>query len=214
MRGDGVGERRGLSLDEVRIGLGGRALLAISADVGRGEVLTVMGPSGSGKSTLLAFVAGFLPDAFRGEGRIRIDGRDVTGLPPHERRIGLMFQDALLFPHLSVGGNLLFGMPARAPDRRRIAEEALASAGLPGFADRDPATLSGGQQQRVALLRVLLSEPRALLLDEPFNRLDRDLKAELRRFVLDRVRAAGLPTLMVTHDEADAEAAGGPVIRL
>lgn len=203
-----------LQLERVRIAIGSHELMAIDAVVGPGEVLTVMGPSGSGKSTLLAFVAGFLDPAFTASGRIVLDGEDVTALPPEARRIGLLFQDPLLFPHLSIIGNLLFGVPPRTANRRQTAIAALASAGLQGFEERDPATLSGGQQARVALLRLLLSDPRAVLLDEPFSKLDQELRAELRRFVFDRVRMLGLPTLLVTHDEADAAAAGGPVLRL
>jgi len=176
-------------------------------------VLTVMGPSGSGKSTLLAALVGLLDPVFELKGRIRLGAEDVTSLPPERRRIGVLFQDPLLFPHLSVAGNLLFGVPAGLGrrERRRRVEAALADAGLAGFAARDPATLSGGQQARVALLRVLLSEPRALLLDEPFAKLDAALRDDIRRFVFARVRQRGLPTILVTHDPADAAAAGGPV---
>jgi putative thiamine transport system ATP-binding protein len=203
-----------LRLEGVRIRLGEKLLLELDRAIPPGEVLTVMGPSGSGKSTLLAFVAGFLDPAFRAEGRVRLDGTDLTALPPEERRLGLLFQDPLLFPHLSVAGNLLFGLRRDVTDRLDRAEDALRSAGLEGFGPRDPATLSGGQQARVALLRVLLSEPRALLLDEPFSKLDQGLRGDIRRFVLARAREEGLPTLLVTHDPADAEAAGGAVVML
>lgn len=202
-----------LRLDGVRIALGGVPLLAVDADVGPGEVLTVMGPSGSGKSTLLAFVAGFLDPAFRAAGRVLLDGEDVTALPAEKRRIGLLFQDPLLFPHLSVGGNLLFGMPRGAGRRARMLA-ALARAGLPGLEGRDPTTLSGGQRARAALLRLLLSEPRAVLLDEPFSRLDAPLRREIRALAFERLRAAGLPAILVTHDEADVPEGGGPVFRL
>lgn len=207
-------ERHWLRLDAVRIRLGGETLAALDLEVGPGEVLTLMGPSGSGKSTLLGFLAGFLSGAFEADGRVLVDGRDVTALSPEDRRIGLLFQEPLLFPHLSVGGNLLFGLPKRTPDRAMRADRALAEAGLEGFGDRDVATLSGGQQSRVALLRVLLSEPRAMLLDEPFSRLDSHLRAEMRAYVFGSLRRRGLPAILVTHDQEDAEAAAGPVIRL
>lgn len=203
-----------LTLDGVRVALRGETLVAVDAEIGPAEVLTVMGPSGSGKSTLLAFVAGFLDPAFAASGRVLVDGDGVLDRPAEQRRIGLLFQDALLFPHLSVGGNLLFGLPRRAPDRRRRVADGLAALGLAGFEPRDPATLSGGQAARVALLRVLLSDPRAVLLDEPFSRLDMALRDETRRLVFDRLRAARLPAVLVTHDAADAAAAGGRVIEL
>ncbi|MEZ5923869.1 MAG: ATP-binding cassette domain-containing protein [Hyphomicrobiaceae bacterium] len=203
-----------LVLSGVNIHRQAERLLSIDAHIGPGEVLTVMGPSGSGKSTLLSYVAGLLDPAFTAAGRVLLDGRDISGLPPEERRIGLMFQDPLLFPHLSVGSNLLFGVGRRVPERRARVRAALAAADLVGFEDRDPATLSGGQKARVALMRVLLSEPHALLLDEPFSKLDTALRSEIRSFVFARARAEGLPSLLVTHDPADAEAAGGPVIQL
>ncbi|MBZ8133914.1 ATP-binding cassette domain-containing protein [Afifella sp. IM 167] len=208
---------KGLHLHRVAIGLAGRRLLALDRLISPGEVLTVMGPSGSGKSTLLAFVAGFLDPVFAAEGKVLIDGEDVTGLAAEERRLGLLFQDPLLFPHLSVGANLLFGLdPARAgrAERRRAVEAALAEVGMEGFFPRDPATLSGGQKARIALLRTLLARPRALLLDEPFSRLDAELKGQVRDLVFEEAAKRGLPVLLVTHDPADAEAAGGPVIDL
>jgi putative thiamine transport system ATP-binding protein len=207
-----------LLLERVEITLGGRVLVAIPRlSVAPGDVATVMGPSGSGKSTLLAFVSGALDPAFRARGRVVLDGVDITALSAHRRRVGILFQDDLLFPHLSVGENLGFGLRpeirGRAARRARI-EAALADAELPGFAARDPATLSGGQRARVALMRSLLAEPRALLLDEPFGKLDAELRERIRRFVFDRARRLGLPVLMVTHDEADAASAGGRVLRL
>lgn len=206
-----------LRLEAVEIRLAERVLVRLDASVAPGEVLTVMGPSGSGKSTLLAFIAGFLDPAFTASGTIHLCGREITSLPPNARRAGLLFQDALLFPHMSVGANLLFAMdPQVSPAalRRRKAEEALAEAGLEGMFDRDPATLSGGQQQRVALMRVLLSRPQALLLDEPFSRLDAGLRSQMRRFVFDEAARYSLPVLLVTHDEEDARSAGGSIVRL
>ena len=209
--------RPGLRFEAVAIRRGESPLVALSAHIRPGEVLTVMGPSGAGKSTLIAFATGTLDAAFLASGRVLLDGRDLTGLPPQDRRIGVLYQDDLLFPHLSVGGNLAFGLPrdVRGRTARRAAvEAALAEAGLAGYAGRDPATLSGGQRARVALMRALLSRPRALMLDEPFSRLDMTLRDQIRAFVFDHARAEGLPVVLVTHDPADAEAAGGPVIEL
>jgi putative thiamine transport system ATP-binding protein len=182
-----------------------------------GEIVTVMGPSGVGKSTLLEAIGGHLAHGFTASGAITLDGRDMTRLPAEARRIGMLFQDALLFPHLSVGDNLAFGLARRVRGkaaRQAAVAEALAQAGLAGFAGRDPATLSGGQRARAALMRALLAEPLALLLDEPFSKLDTALRGDIRRFVFDHVRARGIPVLMVTHDAGDAEAAGGPVVSL
>ncbi|QYK42420.1 MAG: ATP-binding cassette domain-containing protein [Paracoccaceae bacterium] len=189
----------------------------VTLDIPPGQVATLMGPSGIGKSTLLDAVGGHLGPGFRAEGHVLVDGRDVTALAPEARRIGLLFQDALLFPHLSVGDNLSFGLTPHVRGRaarRAAVDGALSRAGLAGFHDRDPATLSGGQRARAALMRALLAEPRALLLDEPFSRLDAGLRAEIRSFVFDHLREQGIPALMVTHDAGDATAAGGPVIAL
>ena len=171
-----------------------------------------MGPSGSGKSTLLAGILGTLPRGFALSGRVILNDHDVTALPVQDRHIGILFQDDVLFPHLSVGGNLAFALPPGRTNRKARIAEALAEAGLDGFADRDPATLSGGQRSRVALLRTLLAEPRALLLDEPFARLDMDLRQQIRDLVFSTARARGLPVVLVTHDPEDARAAGGPVV--
>lgn len=202
----------GLLLEALTVRHGYRTLVRLTAQVGPGEVLSVMGPSGSGKSTLLAALTGTLDPAFTQSGRVLLNGRDVTALPTRDRRIGLLFQDALLFPHLSVGGNLGFALPPRTPDRAARIDQALTEAGLPGFADRDPATLSGGERARVALMRTLLAGPLALLLDEPFSRLDAAMRAQIRGFVLDTARARGLPVILVTHDAEDARAAGGSVL--
>jgi putative thiamine transport system ATP-binding protein len=207
---------KGLILDTVSIRLEARHLLSIDLRVGPGEIVTVMGPSGCGKSTLLRFVAGAPAPDFRSSGSIVLDGEPLDGLAPEQRRLGLMFQDDLLFPHLSVGGNLLFALPRGGSrrERRNQAAEALASAGLRPRFDDDPATLSGGERARVALLRVLLSGPRALLLDEPFSKLDLEMRGQIRALVFAQARRRALPTLLVTHDPADAAAAGGPVVRL
>jgi putative thiamine transport system ATP-binding protein len=207
-----------LELRSVTLALGPQVLVPpLTCAIAPGEIVTVMGPSGSGKSTLLAFIGGFLDPVFRAGGEVLIGGEAITRLPPERRRVGILFQDDLLFPHLSVGENLAFGLaPRRAGrvERRRLVKEALAEAGLEGFEHRDPATLSGGQRARVALLRTLLAEPRALLLDEPFGKLDRALRHEIRAFVFEHARARALPMLLVTHDPEDAGAAGGRVIAL
>lgn len=199
-----------LILDNLRIALDTRDMVALDLTVNAGEVLTIMGPSGCGKSTLLAALVGALGPPFTMTGRIVLDGRDVTGLPTDKRRMGLLFQDDVLFPHLSVAGNLGFGLPPRSPDRAARIADALAAAGLDGMGSRDPATLSGGQRARVALMRMLLSAPRALLLDEPFSRLDSDLRAQIRDFTFRHART--LPTVLVTHDLEDARAARGRIL--
>lgn len=203
-----------LRLEQISIVLAGSELLAVNATIPPGEVLTVMGPSGSGKSTLLAYIAGFLDRDFTATGGVWLGERDLLTLPAERRNIGLLFQDPLLFPHLSVGGNVRFGLPRYEKEKHQQVSQALAQVGLAGFESRDPATLSGGQQSRVALMRLLLSKPRAVLLDEPFSKLDTALRQEMRTLVFSQLRDAGLPALLVTHDHADAKAAGGPVIEL
>jgi putative thiamine transport system ATP-binding protein len=208
-----------LELDAVAVAPRGALPLfpAITLAIRPGEVATVMGPSGIGKSTLLDAIGGHLSHGFALSGTIRLDGADIAPLPAEARRVGLMFQDAVLFPHLSVGDNLAFGLArtVRGRSARRTAvDTALERAGLAGLYDRDPATLSGGQRSRATLMRTLLAEPRALLLDEPFSKLDATLRDDLRAFTFEHIRKRNIPALMVTHDPADAEAAGGPVITL
>lgn len=189
----------------------------LTLSVASGEVITLMGPSGIGKSTLLDAIGGHLSLDFAASGQVFLNDRSLMALPAEARRIGILFQDALLFPHLSVGDNLSFGLSCEVRGRhaRRAAiEAALERAGLAGFYGRDPATLSGGQRARAALMRALLARPEALLLDEPFARLDPALRDDIRRFVFDHARAQGIPVLLVTHDAGDADAAGGPVITL
>lgn len=199
-----------LHLKQLRILHEGREMVTLDVTVAAGEVLTIMGPSGCGKSTLLAALVGTLPPAFSMTGQVHLDGRDVTGLPPHQRRMGMLFQDDVLFPHLSVAGNLGFGLPRSLPDRATRIAEALNVAGLDGMGKRDPATLSGGQRARVALMRTLLSAPRALLLDEPFSKLDAGLRDQMRSLTFAQARE--LPTILVTHDIEDAQAAHGPIL--
>jgi putative thiamine transport system ATP-binding protein len=206
-----------LRLENVCIQLGPRLLLRVDATVNAGEVLSIMGPSGSGKSTLLAFIGGFLDPHFKATGKIYIRSIDVTNFEPSARHAGILFQDPLLFPHMSVGGNLLFAIPSSVKDKaQRIAQAnaALDEMELSGCFDHDPARLSGGQKARVALARTLLSQPQALLLDEPFSRLDAALRAQMRELVFTHAKKRHLPVILVTPDPEDAEAAAGQTIKI
>ena len=191
-------------------------LLSLDEHIMGGEILTIMGPSGSGKSSLLNWLTGTLPSGFTATGAVWLNGENVSHLPAHLRHIGVLYQDALLFSHLSVAGNIAFAMPKNANKKQRMAkiEQALVQVGLAGMGDRHPDNLSGGQQARVALLRTLLSEPKAILLDEPFSKLDTQLRMDTRQLVFEQIRTHKLPTIMVTHDHSDADAAGGRVVHL
>ena len=190
-------------------------LLSLNEQVNGGQILTVMGPSGSGKSSLLNWLTGTLGSSFKASGEIWLNGNNVNNLPAHLRHIGVLYQDALLFSHLSVGGNIAFAMPkGNKKQRLEKIEHALEQVGLTGMASRHPDSLSGGQQARVALLRILLSEPKAILLDEPFSKLDTQLRVETRQLVFDQIRNHKLPAIMVTHDHSDAAATNGKVITL
>jgi len=205
----------GLVVENASLSVAGRTLFApLSFTVPPGAALTVMGPSGAGKSALLAFIGGHLERAFSASGNVWLDARNLLEIAPEKRAVGLLFQDDLLFPHLSVGANIAFGLRTAERDRRIAVEAALRDAGLEGFAPRDPATLSGGQRARVSLLRTLAAQPRALLLDEPFGKLDVALRRDFRRFVFDLAARRALPVVLVTHDPADAEAAGGEIVYL
>ncbi len=174
----------------------------LSFSVAPGDVLVLMGPSGSGKSTLLNWVSGTLGIGFKASGEVWLDNKELTHLPAEKRQLGLVLQQDYLFPHMSVRQNLLFGLRGSTKhERESQVELSLAQAGLQGLGNRDPATLSGGQRARVSLLRSLLSNPCALLLDEPFSRLDTALREQMRSFTWSS--AKDLPILLVTHDEAD-----------
>ncbi|WP_342616441.1 ATP-binding cassette domain-containing protein [Rhodoferax sp. GW822-FHT02A01] len=169
-----------------------------------GTVHTLMGESGSGKSSLLAAVCGTLDPALRFDGQVLLNGLRIDGLPPQARRVGILFQDALLFPHMTVRENLLFAVPrGDAATRESQVNQALLAMEIAPLAQADPATLSGGQRVRVALARALLAQPQALLLDEPFSRLDAALRARMRELVFDLVRQRNIPALLVTHDAQD-----------
>ncbi|MFP5974137.1 ATP-binding cassette domain-containing protein [Enterobacter mori] len=183
--------------------------------VPRGEIVTLMGPSGSGKSTLFSWMVGALSSDFKAQGELWLDERRCDTLPVETRGLGILFQDALLFDHFSVGQNLMLALPSRIKGeaRRERVEQALRSAGLANYSASDPATLSGGERARVSLLRALLAEPQALLLDEPFSRLDKALRTTFRTWVFDAVRARNIPAVLVTHDEEDIPP-GGEVIEI
>ncbi len=196
-----------LVFDNVSLTLQDATLIhSLSRRIEPGEILTLMGPSGSGKSSLLALIAGVLPPEIHASGSVTLGGRVLDRLPTAARRVGILFQDPLLFPHMSVGENLAFALPqhVRGRARQRAVDAALERAELSGFAKRDPMTLSGGQQSRVSLMRTLLAEPQALLLDEPYSRLDQALRQTFRAHIQKLVRDEGLPTLLVTHDPMDA----------
>ncbi|WKW39546.1 ATP-binding cassette domain-containing protein [Enterobacter mori] len=183
--------------------------------VPRGEIMTLMGPSGSGKSTLFSWMVGALSSDFKAQGELWLEERRCDTLPVETRGLGILFQDALLFDHFSVGQNLMLALPSRIKGeaRRERVEQALRSAGLENYSASDPATLSGGERARVSLLRALLAEPQALLLDEPFSRLDKALRTTFRTWVFDAVRARNIPAVLVTHDEEDIPP-GGEVIEI
>ncbi|PHQ93602.1 MAG: ABC transporter ATP-binding protein [Pseudoalteromonas sp.] len=193
----------------------GELLLSLNEQVNGGEILTIMGPSGSGKSSLLNWLTGCLPKDFRAQGKVWLNDQNIDNTPPHLRHIGVLYQDALLFSHLTVAGNIAFAMPkGNKKQRLEKIDHALEQVGLTGLAARHPDSLSGGQQARVALLRMLLSEPKAILLDEPFSKLDTQLRVDTRELVFSQIREHKLPTIMVTHDHSDAEATAGKVITL
>jgi iron(III) transport system ATP-binding protein len=184
-------------------------LRGLDLDAARGEFLALLGPSGCGKTTALRLIAGFeRPEA----GSIEIGGDLVSDaaapggrwVPPEGRRVGMVFQDYALFPHLSAARNVAFGLPRHIPDREARVASALATVGLAGLGARTPDQLSGGQQQRVALARALAPGPEIILLDEPFSNLDADLRASVREDVRQILRDAGATAVLVTHDQEEA----------
>ncbi|PWS34291.1 polyamine ABC transporter ATP-binding protein [Falsiroseomonas bella] len=198
----------GVEIERVSFGYGAtRVLEDVSLTIRKGEFFAFLGPSGSGKTTLLRLIAGFgMPDS----GRILIGGRDATRQAPWARNVGLVFQSYALWPHMTVAQNVAFGLERRRvprAEREQRVKAALELVGLAHLMDRRPAQLSGGQQQRVAIARTLAIEPEVLLLDEPLSNLDAGLRAGVRAELVELQRRLGLTTILVTHDQEEANAA-------
>lgn len=200
-----------LMLDKVKISRGETPLFPpFSLSVGKGEITGIEAPSGTGKSILLRWILGALPEGFTASGSVNLDGVDLIPLATEQRKLGLLLQQAKLFPHLSVSNNIGFAMPRTTGattnfERSARINELLEQADLSGMGERDPATLSGGQQARVALLRALAAEPAGLLLDEPFSSLDRSLRQQFRSWVFEQIRNRDIPALVVSHDADDLQ---------
>ncbi|QGN08031.1 ABC transporter ATP-binding protein [Halorhabdus sp. CBA1104] len=196
----------GVELEDVAVTFGDvPALSDVTLSVAEGEFFTLVGPSGCGKTTTLRTVAGFETPA---SGSVRISGRDVSGLPPEQRDVGIVFQNYALFPHMTVRENVAYGLRYRSPPGETAPDERVAEllelVEVAGLADRQPESLSGGQQQRVALARALAPGPDVLLLDEPLSALDARLREQLRLEVREIQRELGITTIYVTHDQAEA----------
>ncbi|MGY0615744.1 ATP-binding cassette domain-containing protein [Vibrio sp. FJH11] len=178
---------------------------AFDINIENGEIVTLMGPSGCGKSTLLDTIAGHLNGEFNYSGSITLDDIALDNLPAHKREVGILFQDDLLFPHLTVWENLAFALPdsVKGAERKARAMLALKNISLTNVANSFPDQISGGQRARIALTRMLLAEPKAALLDEPYSKLDKDLRVQFRNWVVEQLQQANIPTLMVTHDKDD-----------
>lgn len=180
----------------------------LTFEIKAGEVLSLMGPSGCGKSTLLHAIAGHRLNDFIVSGDVSLNNQLITAMPIEQRKIGFLFQDDLLFPHFNIWQNLAFALPDTIKKKARKEQSlaALAEHDLAMLADKNPSQISGGQRARVSMIRMLLAQPHALLLDEPFNKLDQQLRQEFRHWVFDLIKKNDLPVLMVTHDKEDIPA--------
>lgn len=184
----------------------GEALFdALNLNIEKGEIVTLMGPSGCGKSTLLDVIAGHLSSEFTYSGSVSLNQQSIDSLPSHQRQVGILFQDDLLFPHLTVWENLAFALPneIKGAERKQQAMQALKNISLTKLANSFPDQISGGQRARISLTRMLLAKPNLALLDEPFSKLDKELRVQFRQWVVEQLKQANIPALMVTHDEAD-----------
>ncbi|EHH1188203.1 ATP-binding cassette domain-containing protein [Vibrio vulnificus] len=177
----------------------------INLTIDAGEIVSLMGPSGCGKSTLLSLIAGHLSDEFKYSGTLSLNQRDLAPLAPHQRQVGILFQDDMLFPHLNIWQNLAFALPndIKGTERKTQAINALDKIALSELSDSYPEQISGGQRARVSLIRMLLAKPQMALLDEPFSKLDKELRVQFRDWVISQLQQANIPALMVTHDIDD-----------
>ncbi|EHI9241264.1 ATP-binding cassette domain-containing protein [Vibrio vulnificus] len=177
----------------------------INLTIDAGEIVSLMGPSGCGKSTLLSLIAGHLSDEFKYSGTLSLNQRDLAPLDPHQRQVGILFQDDMLFPHLNIWQNLAFALPndIKGTERKTQAINALDKIALSELADSYPEQISGGQRARISLIRMLLAKPQMALLDEPFSKLDKELRVQFRDWVISQLQQANIPALMVTHDIDD-----------
>ncbi|MEZ9938281.1 ATP-binding cassette domain-containing protein [Vibrio breoganii] len=178
---------------------------SLNMTIDSGEVVSLMGPSGCGKSTLLDVIAGHLSEEFSYQGEVVLNERPLDSVPAHQRKVGILFQDDLLFPHLNIWENLAFALPntVKGEHRKQQAIEALEQISLSQLAYSYPEQISGGQRARVSLTRMLLAQPEVALLDEPFSKLDKQLRSQFRDWVFEQLKVANVPALMVTHDEQD-----------
>ncbi|MDG3088340.1 ATP-binding cassette domain-containing protein [Vibrio hannami] len=178
----------------------------LSLQIDNSEVVTLMGPSGCGKSTLLSAIAGHLSNEFGYTGDILLGEKRINDIPAYKRKVGILFQDDLLFPHLRVWENLAFALPdsVKAEDRKQQSLQSLGKVDLMHIANSFPDQISGGQRARISLLRMLMAKPEVALLDEPFSKLDKELRQNFRQWVFEQLKTANIPTLMVTHDIEDA----------
>ncbi|MGB0942337.1 MAG: ATP-binding cassette domain-containing protein [Marinomonas sp.] len=209
-----------LKVKDCHLSIAGTPLVSeLSFEIDNGQVLTLMGPSGCGKSSLLNYLSGTLETGFEAKGCIELNQKRIDTLCTQNRNVGILYQTPLLFPHMTNLENLLFAIDAKqqgltSANKKKLAMSKLAELGLETKANNLPNSLSGGQQARIALLRTLLSSPDYLLLDEPFSKLDPELRQSVRRFTLEQIQKANIPTLLVTHDEDDFTAMGGELIQM